>query len=324
MKNKKISKKRGELTSSQLVIIILAIIGFAIILVFYNAVNWKGEIDKEACHQSIVYRSSFKLGPAEASTNIPLKCATEKICLTMSGQDCEQYPSPKEAKITKIKLDSDLDIAREKIKDVFAEALLECNSILGEGKLDFMPHEFLDTTDCIVCSRIVFDKEVQEKITDISYNELYNYMEKKTIPGKSISYLDKLYGTRSAESARVIFETLKQESTNPDFKNLDYSEWKIKMNFESGYIINAKMIQKGTIDKWKKVALIAGVAAAGVYTFGTGVVGTAIIGTGGFYGSMVYIFDHPNDKYQWVAPNIHPYDIKSLKDLSCNSFESAP
>ena len=52
--------KRGELTSQQLVTIIILIISFAVILILIFKLNLGQESDKEICHNSVVMNSKSK------------------------------------------------------------------------------------------------------------------------------------------------------------------------------------------------------------------------------------------------------------------------
>lgn len=339
--NKK-SIKKAELTSAQLVGIILLVVGFAIILIFWSAFSLSGRIDKEACHESVVLRSSFNFGPIEAGKTIPLRCQTEKICLSMSGEDCEEFGKPtKKYPVTKIKLNKNKDEAIKEVKEAIANALYDCHSMLGEGKLDFMNHEFETENYCLICSRFAFDKQAKENLSGLSYKELYQYMEKQIIPsGKS--YLEYVYpGWHSAKDAEKIFEALKEQNSklekkNLDFEKMEFEDWKIETQGQGGYAIIAQMMPQGTWVNWAK---IGGVIAGGVATVigitaipVSGPVGIAIatagikltVGTTIAAGSLIYIYDHPNEEYKYASPVIFPYNLNALKRIGCSSFETAP
>ena len=59
--------KKGDITSKFIIGLVLVIIGFIILLFFITRSDWFSVIDKEACHNSVVYRSTFNLGPIEGS-----------------------------------------------------------------------------------------------------------------------------------------------------------------------------------------------------------------------------------------------------------------
>ncbi len=338
MKNKK-----AELTSKHLVILILLVIAFAMILLFWNMLNPKGEIDKEVCHNSVVLRSSFNYGALEVGKKaVPLRCKTEKICLSMSGENCEEFgESIKEYPVNKIKLDDDKTVARKEIKDALAVALYDCHSMLGEGKLDFMPHEFKDKNYCLICSRIVLDEQAKEEIEDIPYGEFYQYLEQKQTP-QGESFLKYVYsGWTSWKDSQDLFKNLKEqgeiEGEKEGFENLDFEDWKIALDKKGGYAVIAQMRPEGTLDKWLATAGTA-IGGTAITLIGaasipiSGPVGVAIAVTGAKIGlagtavasGAVFWYTHPSGKYEYSPPSIYPYDLDALEKIRCYSFETAP
>lgn len=329
--------KRG-LAMRTIVILIVLIIGFAIVLIFFALYPWKGTIDKEACHQSIVLRSTFNYGPIEGKKAIPLRCKTEKVCLTMSREDCEAFGKPsRKNPVTKVKLSKDVSKAREGIKDVIANVMYDCHSMLGEGKLDFMPHGFKGANYCLICSRIAFDEKTKEEIGDISYGEFYRYLDEEVKTPDERSYLEYLYpGWENWEDSKKLFEELQKKSGNEDFKKLRFEDWKLNLDFDDGYAIISQMAPKGTWEKWLQIGsvAVAGIAAVvGIVSIPfSGPAGAAIavaatkvaIGTATVAGGAIYIYNHPNNKYKWIPPSIFPYDVDALRGLECTSFETAP
>ncbi len=315
-------KKKADLTSKQLVTIIVLIASFAVILIFYWQYNWTGTIDKEVCHQSVVMRSTFNYGPFEPGKEvIPLKCKTEKICLTMSGEDCEEFGKPsKKNPITKIKVKN-----KEDIMEAIANAMYECHSMLGEGKLNFMPHKFWDTNYCLICSRFTFDEEAKDKIGEIGYGELYKYLQEKRTP-QGQSYLEYLYpGWKNSEKSKELFKNLQDKSENPEFKKLRFEDWKINLHFNQGYAIVSQMITEGTFRSWGKSIMIF-VTAAGLSITGIGTpIGIGLM-AGAVFGGLSLWYSYPGSSGDFVysPPAVYPYDVDSLKALKCYSFEIAP
>ena len=86
--------KRG-LAVSTIIVIIIVIVGLGILLYFYSQVAWTGNIDRAVCHQSVVYRGTIPevLG---AKDIVPLRCRTEKVCITSSffGK-CDEFEGTK-------------------------------------------------------------------------------------------------------------------------------------------------------------------------------------------------------------------------------------
>lgn len=322
-------EKKG-LTSEQLVLFIVAAVSMAVILIFVLFYPWGPTIDKETCHQSIVLRSSFNYGPLEGKKVIPLKCQTEKICLSMSGEDCEKEfgISSKENIITKIKLDKDTSKARKEVKDAIANAMYDCHSMLGEGKLDFMPHAFYERNYCLICSRFAFDEKAKKEVGGITYGEIYQYLQEKKTP-QDKSYLEYLYpGWKNWQHAKIIFNELQSSSKNGEFKKLKFEDWKINLNQEGGYAIIAQMAPKGTWEKWLNIALIGVIGTAAIASIpfsgpiGVGIaaaIGTTTTALGG----ITFVYEHPSGEYTYFPPRIFPYDIQTLNSLSCSIFETA-
>lgn len=187
--------KRG-LAVSVIIVIIIVVIGFAILLFFYSQVAWTGNIDRTVCHQSVIYRATLP-GFANAKELIPLKCRTEKICLSSNffGK-CKEFEGAKG--ITTIKVSDVKDIER-----VLAQEILSCWKTMGEGQLSlFSGGILLDNygigdlqSSCVICSRISFDDESlqKSKINKDKINVL-NYMITHKVPNEDISYYNKILG----------------------------------------------------------------------------------------------------------------------------------
>ena len=91
----KMKNRKGEILTSKLVGILLIVAAF-VILLFVVYTLWSGgvaETQKEECSFSIRNRATAKL--IGASEVLPLKCKTQKICLSLSGEDCEELSSTK-------------------------------------------------------------------------------------------------------------------------------------------------------------------------------------------------------------------------------------
>lgn len=212
-----ISKK--GLAVSVLIVIIITIIGFAILLFFYSQIAWTGNIDRSVCHQSVVYRATLP-GFANTKNLVPLKCRTEKICITSSilGK-CKEYEGAKG--VTKIKVNSVDDIEK-----VISQEVLSCWKTMGEGKLSlFSGGILLDnfglgdvSSSCVVCSRIAFDDEslVKSKI-DRNEVDVYDYMIHHKVPNEEISYYKKILGNRGSLSINDV--NRKESNLNKVFNN---------------------------------------------------------------------------------------------------------
>lgn len=162
--------KRGVTVQSTLIGIIIVILSAAIIFLFLRALPYRETVDKEACHNSVILRSSAILrGESIIPATMPLNCKTQEIVIS-SGNE-------------------------EFIKREIANAMYDCWWMLGEGKLDFFPESGwkdwgvpgLGTSkaNCMICATIKFEGAAKGKQI-----ELLNYLEETKIPTKNITYLE--------------------------------------------------------------------------------------------------------------------------------------
>ena len=161
--------KRGALTQTIIIGIIILIISAAIIFFFLKAFPYKETVDKEACHQSVILRSQQIAGlqPGQLA-GIPLNCKTQEITITSSN---EQF-----------------------IKQEIANAMYDCWWMLGEGKMQFWSESAWKEfglgnvkSACVVCSIIRFDNNLKEKNLHL---DVASYMEQTKIPTKNLTYLE--------------------------------------------------------------------------------------------------------------------------------------
>src|SRR3989344_1184441 len=79
-------KKRGELTSTEIITIVLSIIGFVIAITFLLVfLDLDKESRDEICSFSVLSRAT---APETVNTFIPLKCQTTKYCI---GKECTEF-----------------------------------------------------------------------------------------------------------------------------------------------------------------------------------------------------------------------------------------
>jgi len=194
MKIKKRGKK-AEISSATIISTILAIIGFALIIFIFYEFNWNLNTDKEVCHETVVYRGLLP-SAGGAKDLVPLKCDTQKICITAGifGGDCKTDfgNSP----VLKVKVKN-----IEQIEKEIATDIVDCWSMMGKGKINVANDWFVQTygigkvgSSCVVCSRVAFDKAGLEKagITDseLAKMDVMRYMGTHLVPGGNVTYLD--------------------------------------------------------------------------------------------------------------------------------------
>lgn len=209
--------KRGELTSSQIITLVLVIAGLAFLLGFlYLVFGGSGQtVSRETCKLSVLTRAT---APDEISAQIPLNCETEKICFTdkLFGGNCKQFVGEEGVRVERIS--SDPDKAAKTISEIAANAMYDCWSMLGEGKIDIFGKAWSKfglgdsgSPTCIVCSRLAISEDV-ENIDEITKRiDVDKYISENNVPGKEITYLESFTDKNFRVSA----------DTEIDFKQVD-------------------------------------------------------------------------------------------------------
>lgn len=188
-----IGKKGSSLVPETIVVWALVIAGILLVgLALYSMFEFSGESPTEVCRLSVLTRATV---PADVQPYMPLKCSTKKICFT-EGESCKEFNGEKNVMTVKLK-----GSAREKaqiIEEETANAMFDCWSIMGQGKLDIsgshaesigLPN---DGKMCVICSRLALgeiSKDVLEMGIGKGNLDVAKYMETHTVPGTGLSYL---------------------------------------------------------------------------------------------------------------------------------------
>ena len=207
-------KKRGELTTQQIVVLIVLLISFAVILVLILRLDFGKETKAEICHNSVVNKASSVLPTA----NTPLKCYTEYVCITKDGT-CEELSNPEVVKVRN----------SEEIYETLAQEMANCWWMFGEGKLSYYSGSVLTSKNyCSICSQIYFDDSLagevndkNERVGEIEFNKdgLYTYFEKTKLPGNDKNYLEYFTGMRTIATlkANINFDTFGEVKTGEQY-----------------------------------------------------------------------------------------------------------
>jgi len=299
MKFKK--NKNGQMTSSQLVKIILLIVGFAILILVFANIGWTEEIDRETCHASVILRGT--LPDTFNLKNLPsLKCQTAKFCITnkvFGKGDCEEEFGDGEFEAVRIGKDK----TEEEINRFIARELASCWAMMGEGKVQIFTREKTTEKRCSVCSRIAFDKSLKGDLGG-EVKGLGNYLLTREVPNQNVSYWKFLTGGVSSETYN---------------ENLDGfpTEEKAIVFFE---------VANTNIANWLGAGAggVAGLAfgilfppagiAIGTLSFVTGII------VGEHYGEKVG--DKILERKFHTGWSFIDYKGDNLKKLGCSSFES--
>ncbi|MEK6847733.1 MAG: hypothetical protein AABX50_01250 [Nanoarchaeota archaeon] len=190
----KIKNKKGELTTKQLVTLIVLIASFIIILFLIFRLNLGQTTDEEICRNSVVLKGQPQF------ISGPLDCKIAYVTISTEK--------------------------KEEIMKTLADEMASCWYMFGEGKIDYGSggvRGAIDTqVDYAICSIIEFDDNVGEKIPQVSYQEFYNFLniEKKD---ETQTYLKYLYGIDSLSSLAPQSQIKISLSTDKIFTNQKYS-----------------------------------------------------------------------------------------------------
>ncbi len=184
--------KRGDSIVGPFVIgFIFLLVGFILlaVTVLPKIFGTTSIADREACHLSVLARGSLPLGK-EA---LPLQCAPEKVCITgaLLGE-CAQFAG--ETGVRRVRVDgSDASRDSEIIEKEIANAMLDCWTMMGEGKVDIIskPRLFGEAGNtCVVCTRVAIDASTvsDSVLRDVNVND---YLLTEQAPGSSLKYIER-------------------------------------------------------------------------------------------------------------------------------------
>lgn len=180
--------KRGAMEAETLVKIIIAIIGFGILLFIYSQLNWNGAVDKKICHESVIIRGTL---PMMAQDIVALKCKPENICVTTGilNKDCKTMKNTGGVKTVGVK-----DI--KGVEKVIATEVVDCWKMMGEGKLSLFSQKMAQiyglgkvVPTCVICSRIGFNaQKLNEANINLANMNVKNYMDHYIMAGTNSTY----------------------------------------------------------------------------------------------------------------------------------------
>ncbi len=222
--------KKGSLTATQLVTIILLVIGFAILLFVFYQINWTGQIDKQICHESVILRAT---SPLATQGLVPLKCRTSKICVSsgiIGGKCKKEFENAKG--ITKVKVKE-----VEQIEKLVTQEIIDCWTMMGEGKVSLFSQYWAERfgvggvySTCVICSRVAFDEKLDLNLDEMN---VLDYMVRHRIPDGEVSYYEYLTsegGKMSVGDSLTITDIDKDEEGNPiveeegDLETINFKE----------------------------------------------------------------------------------------------------
>lgn len=309
--------KKGELTSQQLVTIIILIISFVIILIFFLFLRPKDIIGKETCRNSVILSGTTPFG----KETVKLKCETQDICISAGGE-CKNYY--KDTKTIEVR-------SKEEVYKTLAESMYDCWWMMGEGKVDYRKGAATEAKFCVICNTISFDEKSRKLFENekIPMEELYKYMENKKVPNTEKSYINYLYNVNSLDA---IFE--QAPKTNDKGEELEQA-----IDTKITYALVTSIVEPGW---WRSLFSPTGGAVIGA--FGGKLLAIAIIPTGPAGWGAVAVFlattaivsgisyggswagvaaeSVAGGKYVPIQPIFVSFDQEGLSILNCRDFDS--
>ncbi len=188
-----IKDKKAMMTVNQIISIVLIVVGFGILLIFLVRIDWGQSTDRSVCHESVILRATI---PDALSSYAPLRCKTIKYCISdknifQGKADCSKdFGNIKDFTTVKVKTTND-------IEQFYAQEILECWSMMGEGKVSLFTEgvtliEKKAYPSCVICSRIAFDKNLDNDL--LKQIDLPLYLSTHKAPGKEYTYAQYLQG----------------------------------------------------------------------------------------------------------------------------------
>ncbi len=296
----KINSKKGELTTQQIVLLIILIMSFAVILYFLFQLNLGKESEKEICHNSVIMRGNVGL----VQDSISLNCQREYICIAKKG-NCGMV-NPVVEKVENL----------DEIYEVLANKMADCWWMFGEGKIDYVGKDlFIKDNYCSICSQIAFDDSLNDfegiENNQISKDELYDYMSQNKISNSEETYTEYLFGTNDLEELK----RQSSEDESASFGTIDLGE-----QYFSVMGITSEL--KGRV--WKVVAG-TGIAVVGLFAGYTwaGLIAGAIVYTasevGEYFPPEIIAITVEGDgiNNEFMAPTIIEANSDKFEALNC-------
>jgi hypothetical protein len=358
MKRNKSKMKKGELTTENIVTLIVLIIGFIILLAFLVGFNYEEEVNQIVCKTSVLLKATSKQISGLEKLSTSLNCHTKYLCIS-SDNKCD-----KDLSISNVKKVSSSD----EIFKILADELGNCWSMFGEGKLDYFS-KFNIKTDlyCSLCSLIYFDKDLNEikdensyfvkdengKVIGLNQTKFYIYLAKTKVGKSNENYLTYLYGISSFSQFNNYLTNgfIPTENSNIESqKNLEVEKLNnipslAPLNFSKNYFVllgamdNSDLLNILSTYGGPATGSLLGLAAGFIISppsaimWGALFVGGALIGQGVQSTSNFLIndllFSKKNQETNkeesslvFFGPNLVEANAKSLSNIKCSEINT--
>ena len=176
MKNRK-----GELTTKQLVTIIILIASFVIVLFLLFRLDLGDTSNNEICHNSVVLNAKATVFSGA------LDCRTDYLCIS-GGGDCSDITATSTEAVDTGKESEELN---KDVMKVLADEMANCWWMFGEGEIPYADKTGISDTACSICSIVDFGDDLKSE-ENITYKDFYDYL-RTTEKSNSETYLNYIY-----------------------------------------------------------------------------------------------------------------------------------
>ena len=309
---------KKALTVKLIIGLIILIVSFGIIALFFATYGFPEEIDKEACHQSVIYKASVPDIDGKDVLDLPLNCKTEKICISMdkNGNCDEDFRGEKYD--TK-KVSDDAGQREQDMRKIFADAMAECWWMMGQGKAQVFTRGTRKNNDCVLCTRLAFDKDLKTDLIAPPYGGKIRGLTKYMISNNALSS-EKTYWqyiTNSESNFRMGYDESK------DVIDLNVHPQKVIVFAETKPGSYLDLLIGTAATGGVAGGILAGATVGSVVPVAGTLVGGGIGAVIGFLGveNIRDLIQNSNAKAV-ASVSLKDYNFDTLKNLNCTSFES--
>jgi len=333
---KNIKNKRGEMTSTMLVTIILLAVGFGIILFLYSQLSFQDHIDRSVCHESVVLRATLP-DSFELKTLVPLKCKSRKICITDKLFGKGECSSELGEDYDTIRVSPQADKREDQINQFVAREMAECWGMMGEGKVQIFTRDFelfqQSSRRCSICTRMSFDDSIKEKTKEI--DGIGKYLLTHKVPNSDETYWNYLtsgISVQNYDSLTDVYSTDQKAIVFMESDKTDAPSWIVGiLGAGTGGAIGCWAGAKGGAAIGAAVGSIvpgAGTLAVGVGGGLVGCIGGFVAGgiIGDYAGNVVEeeLVTAELGNAEYVAGQFFMDYGGAISELGCESIESIP
>jgi hypothetical protein len=216
---------------------------------------------------------------------------------------------------------------KDEIYQALAIQMVNCWSMFGEGKINYVSNGLTKENRCSICSHILLDKNLNniEGLNGVvSKDELYSYMASNKYKNDR-TYLEYIFGTNDLEGLKKASFEKVHSNNYVGFGNIDIG----KTYFVTMGITNE-------VSGWTVAGVVGGAVVGGVVGVASGawipgvIIGAIIVGTGGSFAGDYYettnaeigalVVQGKGIENQFMAPTIVEANSEKFKVLNCGEI----